>query len=70
MKEIIKWHPKDYPFTKEGEILLHEKIHKQKTQKGSFINNTDRIKQLIEAEKIIEKRIISRLIVKIKFYLG
>ena len=57
MKEIINWHPKDDPFTKEGEILLHEKIHKQKTQKGSFFNNTNRIKQLIEAEKIIGKRI-------------
>lgn len=33
MKETINWYPKDYPFTKDGEILLHEKTYKQKTQK-------------------------------------
>ena len=57
MKEIINWHPKDDPFTKEGEILLHEKIHEQKTQNGLFVNNLNRIKQLIKAEKIIGKKI-------------
>ena len=57
MKKIINWHPKDDPFTKEGEILLHEKIHEQKLQNGLFVNNFNRIKQLIKAEKIIGKKI-------------
>lgn len=36
---------------------MHEKIHRQKSQNGLFINNTNRIKQLVKAEKIIGKKI-------------
>mgnify|MGYP001411229654 FL=1 len=62
MKKIIDWRPKDDPFTKEGEILLHEKIHEQKSQKGLFRNNPNRIRQLIKAEKIIGKKINGKVL--------
>lgn len=62
MKKIIDWSPKDDPFTKAGEILLHEKIHEQKTQNGLFRNNPNRIKQLIKAEKIIGKKIYGKVL--------
>lgn len=57
MKKIINWHSKDDPYTKEGEILLHEKIHQQKTKNGLFTNNKNRLEldypQLYEPNKLV-----------------
>ena len=57
MKEILNLQPRDDTYTKKGEILLHEKIHLEKLNKGIFSSNYKRINYLKKAESIIGMKI-------------